>query len=229
MRALLALFICFVLAGCDAQAQDPAAAFSLPKLDYAYDALNPAIDTQTMKTHHTKHHQAYVDKLNEEAEKAPELKTKSLEEIMANISAYSPAVRNNAGGHWNHSFFWKIMAPKKQTGNMSPELRRALESTFGSVDNFRMEFEKAGVGQFGSGWVWLIVDGSGKLQITTTPNQDNPLMNDAKTKGTPIIGNDLWEHAYYLKYQNKRGDYLKSWWQIVNWDQVSKNYAAAQK
>ena len=195
--------------------------FTLPPLPYAKNALEAAIDAQTMTLHHDKHHQAYVDKLNEEVAKDESLKGKSLEDIIANISKYSTATRNNGGGHWNHSFFWSIMSPKKSSPG--EELAKAIDQTFGSMEEFRKKFEEAGVKQFGSGWVWLISKG-GKLEITTTPNQDNPLMDDAKVKGTPILGNDVWEHAYYLRYFNKRPDYLKAWWSIVNWQKASELY-----
>ncbi len=205
------------------------AAFTLPALPYATDALTPAIDKQTMEIHHGKHHQAYINNLNAEVEKDSKLQGKTLGDIVTSVSKYGPAVRNNAGGHWNHSFFWNIMAPAAKTGTPSPELSKAIDDSFGSMDKFKEAFEKAGAGQFGSGWVWLIVNKNKKLEITATPNQDNPLMNDAKVKGTPIIGNDVWEHAYYLTYQNKRADYLKNWWSVVNWAKVSENYAEAVK
>ncbi|PZP55270.1 MAG: superoxide dismutase [Micavibrio aeruginosavorus] len=206
----------------------PVGPFTLPKLGYSYSALEPVIDAKTMELHLTKHHQAYIDKLNAEVAKTSGLKGRTIEQIIGNVSNYSPAVRNNAGGHWNHSFFWKLMGPAKDSGEPSPELKAAIEKKFTSIDNFKVEFEKAGAGQFGSGWVWLIKNASGDLEITSTPNQDNPLMDDAKVKGTPLLGNDVWEHAYYLKYQNKRPDYLKNWWKIVNWKQVSENFAKAE-
>lgn len=201
--------------------------FTLPALPYAYDALEPAIDAKTMETHHGKHHQAYIDKLNAEVAKEAKLDGQSLDAIIRNVSAYNDAVRNNAGGHWNHSFFWTLMAPAGKTGTLSTALETAIDDAFGSLDKFKAAFEKAGADRFGSGWVWLIVGKDGKLAITSTPNQDNPLMDIAEVKGTPLLGNDVWEHAYYLTYQNKRGDYLKNWWSVVNWDQVSKNYADA--
>ena len=207
-----------------AEAAAPTAAtegpFALPKLPYATGALSRAIDKQTMEIHHGKHHQAYVDNLNKEVAKDDNLKGKSIEDVVRNISKYSTATRNNAGGHWNHTFFWNIMTPDKT--EMSPELSAAIISAFGSVDEFKKKFEEAGTKQFGSGWAWLIVSSSGKLEITSTPNQDNPLMDDAKVKGMPILGNDVWEHAYYLRYQNKRADYLKAWWNVVNWAKVSE-------
>lgn len=201
--------------------------FTLPALPYDYAALAPVIGEETMRTHHTKHHQAYVDKLNDEVAKTAALKGKSLEDILAHVSDYNDAVRNNAGGHWNHSFFWTLMAPEGKRGEISPELKTALERDFGSVDAFKVAFEKAGTSRFGSGWAWLVLNKQGKLEITSTANQDNPLMNDAKVKGQPILANDVWEHAYYLDYKNKRGDYLSKWWDVVNWGQVSRNYAGS--
>lgn len=203
----------------------PTGPFTLPPLPYAKTALEKVVDAQTMTLHHDKHHQAYVDKLNEAIAKDAALKGKTIEEIIASVSEYEPVVRNNAGGHWNHSFFWTIMTPEKTA--LSPELASAIKSEFGSEEDFKKKFEEAGTKQFGSGWAWLIVDNSGKLAVTSTPNQDNPLMDDAKVKGKPILGNDVWEHAYYLRYFNKRGDYLKAWWGIVNWKRVSELYAQA--
>jgi len=200
-------------------------AFTLPDLPYSYDALEPTIDQQTMTLHHSKHHQAYVDKLNEGVSENAELEGKSLDEIIAGISRYSKKVRNNGGGHWNHSFFWETM--KSGGGAPSGTLSDAIDEAFGSFDDFKTKFNEAGVGQFGSGWAWLIVGKDGKLAITSTPNQDNPLMDDAPVKGTPILGNDVWEHAYYLKYNNRRPDYLKAWWDVVDWDKVAERYEAA--
>jgi Fe-Mn family superoxide dismutase len=201
-------------------------AFTLPSLPYGYDALEPTIDSQTMTLHHTKHHQAYVDKLNEGVGEEG-LEGQSLEQILANISGRSKKVRNNGGGHWNHSFFWETMAP----GGVQPSGRiaEAIDAKFGSLDAFKTKFNEAGVGQFGSGWVWLIVDQNGELAITSTPAQDNPLMDDAPVKGTPILGNDVWEHAYYLKYNNRRPEYLAAWWNVVNWEKVGERYAAAAR
>lgn len=199
-------------------------AFSLPPLPYAYDALEPTIDAATMTLHHTKHHQAYVDKLNEGVSEDPELEGKSLEEILADISARSAKVRNNGGGHWNHSFFWETMKP----GGSQPtgRLAEAVDEAFGSLDAFKTKFGEAGVARFGSGWAWLILGGDGQLAITTTQNQDNPLMDVAEVRGTPILGNDLWEHAYYLTYNNRRPDYLKAWWDVVDWEKVAERYEA---
>jgi len=204
----------------------PTGPFTLPALPYAPGALSKAIDKQTMEIHHGKHHKAYVDNLNKEVGKDAALKDKSIEDIIANISKYPAAVRNNGGGHWNHTFFWSIMTPDKT--EMSAELSAAVTEKFGSLDDFKKKFEEAGTKQFGSGWAWLIVNKSGELEITSTPNQDNPLMDDAKVKGAPILGNDVWEHAYYLRYQNKRADYLKAWWNVVNWKKVSDLYAKAK-
>lgn len=205
------------------------AAFTLPALPYAAGALEPAIDAQTMTIHHGKHHQAYVNNLNKAVAADPALKGQSLEQLVAKAGTLPAAVRNNAGGHWNHSFFWQTMAPAVQAGTPSPALKAAIDAQFGSLDKFKEEFAKAGTARFGSGWVWLIVGVDGKLAITSTPNQDNPLMDAAEVKGTPILGNDVWEHAYYLKYQNRRGDYLNGWWQVVNWKTVSDRFAAASK
>lgn len=214
--------------GSTAAAAAPApAAFTLPPLPYAPDALDPAIDAQTMTIHHGKHHQAYVDTLNKAVAADVKLKGMSLEQLVSKAGSLPAIVRNNAGGHWNHSFFWKTMAPAGQTGSASPELAEAIAAQFGSMDAFKAAFKAAGTARFGSGWVWLIVKPDGRLAITSTANQDNPLMDAADDKGTPILGNDVWEHAYYLKYQNRRADYLDGWWQVVNWDEVSRRYAAA--
>ena len=195
-------------------------AFSLPALPYAYDALEPHIDARTMEIHYTKHHQAYVNNLNAAIEKAPELQGKSLDDLMRGINsvpeAVRAAVRNNGGGHWNHSMFWELMGANKG-GEPKGRLADAIKTAFGDFSKFKEQFAAAGTGRFGSGWAWLINDG-GKLSITSTPNQDNPLM-DGKTA---ILGLDVWEHAYYLKYQNKRPDYIAAWWNVVNWDAVAK-------
>jgi Fe-Mn family superoxide dismutase len=204
----------------------PSGPFTLPALPYPTGALAKTIDKQTMELHHGKHHKAYIDNLNKEVAKDSSLNGKPIEDILANISKYPPAVRNNGGGHWNHSFFWTIMTPEKT--EPSSDLSAAIKSAFGTVEDFKKKFEEAGAKQFGSGWAWLIVGKNGKLEVTSTPNQDNPLMDDAKVKGTPILGNDVWEHAYYLRYQNKRADYLKSWWDVVNWKRVSELYAQAK-
>ena len=200
-------------------------AFTLPSLPYAHDALEPHIDKQTMEIHHGKHHQAYVDTLNK-AIAGTDNENKSLEEIVANAGSISPAVRNNGGGHWNHSFFWEILSPNG-SGKPSGSLATAIDETFGSFDAFKEKLNNAGATRFGSGWAWLIVK-DGKLEVTSTPNQDNPLMDVAEVKGTPILGVDVWEHAYYLKYQNKRPEYLKAFWNVVNWDKVAERYEAAK-
>jgi Fe-Mn family superoxide dismutase len=201
-------------------------AFTLPSLPYAADALEPHIDKTTMEIHHGKHHQAYVDNLNK-AIAGTEHENKSLEELVATAGKISPAVRNNGGGHWNHSFFWKILGPNAG-GEPKGALADAIKSTFGSFEEFKEKLNTAGATRFGSGWAWLIVK-DGKLEVTSTPNQDNPLMDVAEVKGTPVLGVDVWEHAYYLKYQNRRPEYLKAFWNAVNWDEVSKNYEAAKK
>lgn len=200
-------------------------AFTLPTLPYAFDALEPHIDARTMEIHHGKHHNAYVTNLNA-AVAGTEWESKSLEEILANISKLSPAVRNNGGGHWNHSFFWQIMGPNGG-GNPTGEVAAAIDSAFGSFDNFKAEFAKAGTTRFGSGWAWLTAAG-GKLTISSTANQDNPLMDIAEVKGTPILGLDVWEHAYYLHYQNRRPDYITAFFNVINWDEVNKRLAAAK-
>ncbi len=200
-------------------------AFTLSPLPYAYDALEPHIDKLTMQIHHDKHHQAYVDNLNK-AITGTEYENKSLEEIVKKAGTISPAARNNGGGHWNHSFFWDILAPHAGA-QPSGELSEAINSSFGSFEEFKEKFQNAGATRFGSGWAWLIVK-DGKLEITSTPNQDNPLMDVAEVKGTPILGVDVWEHAYYLKYQNRRPEYLKAFWNVVNWAKVAELYASAK-
>ncbi len=198
-------------------------AFTLPALPYAHDALEPHIDKQTMEIHHGKHHQAYVDNLNK-AIAGTEHENKSLEELVASAGKISPAVRNNGGGHWNHSFFWELLSANG--GKPSGKLADAINSTFGSLEALQEKVNTAGTTRFGSGWAWLIVK-DGKLEVSSTPNQDNPLMDVAEVKGTPILGIDVWEHAYYLKYQNKRPDYLKAIWSVINWNKVGENYSAA--
>ncbi len=197
-------------------------AFTLPQLPYAHNALEPHIDAQTMQIHHGKHHQAYVDNLNK-AIAGGENENKSLEELIAGAGKISPAVRNNGGGHWNHSFFWEILSPNGK-GQSNGKIAEAINQTFDSFDSFKEKFNQAGITRFGSGWAWLLVK-DGKLEITSTPNQDNPLMDVAEVKGTPILGCDVWEHAYYLKYQNKRPDYLNAFWNVVNWDKVNERFA----
>ncbi|MET0393073.1 MAG: superoxide dismutase [Chitinophagaceae bacterium] len=200
-------------------------AFTLPALPYAHDALEPHIDKQTMEIHHGKHHQAYVDNLNKAIAGTPH-EGKSLEELVADAGSISPAVRNNGGGHWNHSFFWEILGPDAG-GSPSGALGDAINEAFGSFEAFQEKFNAAGTTRFGSGWAWLIVK-DGKLEVSSTPNQDNPLMDVAEVKGTPILGVDVWEHAYYLKYQNKRPDYLKAIWNAIDWKKVAERYEAAK-
>ena len=201
------------------------AQFKLPDLPYKYNALEPYIDSTTMHIHHDLHHAAYVSNLNKALEKYPELYKKGVLELIQNLNELpadiQTAVRNNGGGVYNHSFFWKIMAAPG-TAKMSPHMEKVLIENFGSVDAFKTEFEKAAVGRFGSGWAWLIKDSAGKLRIISTPNQDNSLMPNAEVKGKPVLTLDVWEHAYYLKYQNKRAAYAKAFWNVVNWTEVEK-------
>ena len=203
-------------------------AYSLPPLPYDYAALAPVIDEQTMRLHHDKHHQAYVDNLNKAIEADSALQGRELADLLRRASDLPKVVRNNGGGHWNHSFFWEAMTAP---GSSEPqgELRDAITSKWGSLGRFQEQFNTAGAGQFGSGWVWLVATVDGSLEITSTPNQDNPLMDVAEVRGTPILGNDVWEHAYYLTYQNRRADYLKAWWQVVDWDMASERLAAAAR
>jgi superoxide dismutase, Fe-Mn family len=202
-------------------------AFTLPALPYAANALEPHIDARTMEIHHGKHHNAYVTNLNN-AVTGTDAEKSSIEEICRNISKYPMPVRNNGGGHYNHSMFWQIMAPSAG-GPPTGAVADGINSTFGTFDEFKTKFAAAATGRFGSGWAWLIVDGAGKLQITSTPNQDNPLMDVAEVKGTPILGLDVWEHAYYLNYQNRRPDYITAWWNVINWNEVNKRFASAKK
>jgi Fe-Mn family superoxide dismutase len=216
----------------EAQPAAPApgpAAFSLAPLPFAPEALEPVIDAETMRIHHGKHHLAYVDNLNRAVAADASLAGMKPEDLVARAGTLSPAIRNNAGGHWNHTFFWETMAPVGKGGAISSALAAAIDAQFGSMDKFKAAFKAAGTQRFGSGWVWLIVGKDGKLAITSTPNQDNPLMDVAEVKGMPVLGNDVWEHAYYLKWQNRRGDYLDGWWQVVDWGKVSERYAAATR
>ncbi|HTK83258.1 MAG TPA: superoxide dismutase [Bacteroidota bacterium] len=197
--------------------------FTLPDLPYASDALEPSIDKMTMEIHHGKHHAAYVTNLNKAVE-GTEWASKPLEDILAGVSKLPPAVRNNGGGHWNHSAFWNWMKPKGG-GAPTGDLAAAITKDFGSFDKFKEAFGNAGITRFGSGWAWLI-NQHGKLVVASTPNQDNPLMDVAETKGVPILGMDVWEHAYYLKYQNRRPDYVAAFWNVVNWDEVAKRFSS---
>jgi len=196
-------------------------AFTLPALPYAHDALEPYIDSLTMQIHHGKHHQAYIDNLNKAIAGTPN-ENKSIDELVKNAGSISPAVRNNGGGHWNHTFFWESLAPNAG-GAPSGKLAEAINAAFGSFDEFKTKFSAAGATRFGSGWAWLIVK-DGKLEVSSTPNQDNPLMDVAEIKGTPLLGVDVWEHAYYLKYQNKRPDYLAAIWNTINWKKVEERF-----
>ena len=200
-------------------------AFTLPQLPYAPEALEPFIDSQTMQIHHGKHHQAYVDNLNK-AIAGSEHENKSLEQLVASAGSISPAVRNNGGGHWNHSFFWPILAAGNGEGPTGA-LSEAINSTFGSLDGLKEKVNAAGTTRFGSGWAWLIVK-DGKLEVSSTPNQDNPLMDVAEVKGKPVLGIDVWEHAYYLKYQNRRPEYLGAIWNVINWKKVAENFDSAK-
>ena len=201
-------------------------AFELPSLPYAFNALEPHIDARTMEIHHGKHHNGYVTNLNN-AVAGTDLEGKSLEELMA-VAGSNVAVRNNGGGHFNHSLFWSILSPNGG-GEASGEVGNAINAKFGNFDSFKEVFNKAAATRFGSGWAWLVVTAAGKLEVTSSPNQDNPLMDVAEIKGTPILGLDVWEHAYYLNYQNRRPDYVSAFWNAINWEEVNKRYLAALK
>ena len=208
--------------------------FTLPELPYAENALEPTIDAKTMMIHRTKHHQAYVDNLNKALDGQAAYATWTIDQICEQMGSIPetirPVIRNNGGGHWNHSMFWQIMAPKGQGGAPSAELAAAIDAGFGSMDAFKKGLADAGMKRFGSGWAWLVVKSDGTLVISSTPNQDNPLMKGfVDVAGTPILGIDVWEHAYYLNYQNRRADYLGAWWDVVNWNEVSRRFAAAKK
>lgn len=198
--------------------------FTLPALPYAYDALEPHIDTLTMQIHHDKHHQAYVDNLNK-AIAGTANESKSLDQLVQHAGSISPAVRNNGGGHWNHSFFWESLAPAAGSSPVG-KLAESITADFGSFDAFKEKFSQAGMTRFGSGWAWLI-EQDGKLAISSTPNQDNPLMDVAEVKGIPLLGVDVWEHAYYLKYQNRRAEYLSAFWNVIDWKVINKRYESA--
>jgi len=221
-RSLVAaLLLVPVLAAADA-------AFVLPPLPYAAEALEPYVDAETMSIHHGRHHRAYVDNLNAQVANFPELATLDVEAMQARISSFNIAVRNNGGGHYNHSLFWQVMAPAGEGGAPSEALAAAVERKFGSLDALKAEMNRAATGQFGSGWAWLIVGADGELAVTATANQDNPLMDVVAERGVPLLAVDVWEHAYYLKYQNRRAAYLDAWWNVVNWNEVSRRYAATQ-
>jgi Fe-Mn family superoxide dismutase len=207
----------------------PAAeAFSLAPLPYAFEALEPVIDAQTMRIHHGRHHQGYVNNLNAAVKANPALQGKSLEALLADVASLSPAIRNNGGGHYNHTLFWKLMAPAGQGGEPSAALAAQIRKDFGSLEAFKETFQAAGAQRFGSGWAWLIWTGD-RLAVTSTPNQDNPLMGDAPVKGAPVIANDVWEHAYYLKHQNNRAGYLSGWWSVLNWNEANRLFEAATR
>ncbi|AXP80742.1 Superoxide dismutase [Mariniflexile rhizosphaerae] len=201
-------------------------AFELPELGYAYDALEPHIDARTMEIHHSKHHQGYTTNLNN-AIAGTDLDGKSIEDILANLDMNNAAVRNNGGGFYNHSLFWNVMNPKGK-GDLSGELKNAIEDAYGSVDAFKDAFSKAAATRFGSGWAWLCVQKGGKVEVCSSPNQDNPLMPGVGCGGTPILGIDVWEHAYYLNYQNRRPDYINAFFNVINWNEVEKRYAEAK-
>ncbi|RYD31613.1 MAG: superoxide dismutase [Verrucomicrobiaceae bacterium] len=217
-----------------AGAQEASATYTLPKLPYAFDALEPHIDAKTMEIHHGKHHQAYITNLNTALATKPDLAKKPLDELLAGLpdisdEALRNTIRNNGGGHWNHDFFWKTLAPAAKAGKPSDALAKAIDSSFGSLDDFKKKFGEAAAKRFGSGWAWLIVQ-DGKLLITSTANQDNPGMKGtvpATDLGTPLLGLDVWEHAYYLHYQNRRPDYVSAWWSVLNWEAVNERFAKA--
>ena len=201
-------------------------AFQLPELGYAYDALEPNIDARTMEIHHSKHHNGYTTKLNGAID-GTELEGKSIEDILANLDMSNGGVRNNGGGFYNHSLFWKVMNPEDK-GSLSGELKDAIETAYGSEDGFMEAFSNAAATQFGSGWAWLCVHKGGKVEVCSTPNQDNPLMPGVTCQGTPVLGLDVWEHAYYLNYQNRRPDYINAFFNVINWNEVSKRYTEAK-
>ncbi len=215
-----------IIAGALSSAVASEAPFTLPKLPYDAAALEPVIDAETMTIHHDKHHKAYIDNLNAAVANDPKMEGMTLAAILGQASKLEPAVRDNAGGHYNHSFFWTVMAAPGTGGEPSPALAARLVADFGSLDKFKARFEESGVKRFGSGWVWLVWSGS-KLVVTSTRNQDNPLMDDAEIQGSPILANDVWEHAYYLKHRNRRAEYLGAWWGVVNWKEASSRFAQA--
>ena len=240
MRLAPLAFALLLATGLPAAAQSPAAPaaapataavaqgpYALPPLPYAHDALVVAIDAETMKLHHEAHHGAAVRALNELAKTVPELRDGAIEPVLAKVSTLPVGVRNNLGSHFNHSLFWEVMAPPAEAGEPSAALRAAIDQHFGSMDAMKQQFSQAAATRFGSGWAWLIVKADGSLAVTSTPNQDNPLMDVAEVRGTPVLGLDVWEHAYYLKYRNLRGDYIAAWWDVVDWNEVSRRYDAA--
>jgi superoxide dismutase, Fe-Mn family len=201
--------------------------FTLAPLPFAYDALEPFIDKETMELHYSKHHQAYVNNLNKALETTKHPAVSSLEDIFANIPAFTDGVRNNAGGHYNHTLFWSLLLKNGEGNAPTGKVADAIKSSFGSFDEFKKQFADAGMKRFGSGWAWLVAE-KGKLKICSTPNQDNTLMSNAEVKGTPVLALDVWEHAYYLKYQNKRADYISNWWNVVNWNRANELFANAK-
>lgn len=223
------LSIALALTVCTGLSATAFADFKQSPLPYAKNALEPAIDSTTMEIHYSKHHKAYVDNLNAQIKTFPELDKLKIEDVQAQISKYNPAVRNNGGGHFNHTFFWESLAPVKKSGKPSAELLAKINQDFGSLDAFKTKFNEAATSRFGSGWAWLILTPEGKLAVSSTPNQDNPLMDVAEVKGKPLLGLDVWEHAYYLKYQNRRADYTTAFWSVVNWNKVNDRFAHALK
>jgi Fe-Mn family superoxide dismutase len=224
LALILALYVC-ALSATNATESAP---FALPELPYAVDALEPAIDAETMRIHHGRHHRAYVDNLNAKTKDFPQLNALSLEQLQREISSFDSAVRNNGGGHYNHSLFWTLLAPPGQGGAPSAALKARIERDFGSVEDMQKRFDADSRSVFGSGWAWLILRDDGSLAITTTPNQDNPLMDLVAERGTPLLALDVWEHAYYLKHQNKRADYIAAWWQVANWMEANRRFADAK-
>jgi len=205
------------------------AEFKQAPLPYEVNALEPAIDQMTMEIHYSKHHKAYIDNLNAQIKNYPSLDTLNIEDIQPQISKYNTVVRNNGGGHFNHTFFWESLSPAVTSGEPSKVLLKQINKDFGSFENFQTKFNEAATSRFGSGWAWLILTPQGKLVVSSTPNQDNPLMDVAEVRGKPLLGLDVWEHAYYLKYQNRRADYTKAFWSVVNWKKVNERYVQAVK
>lgn len=222
-RAMVPMAFFALAAGAAAEAP-----FTLSPLPYGTAALEPHIDQLTMEIHHGRHHRAYVNNLNAQVETFPELRDMTLEEIMNRISTFNKAVRDNGGGHYNHALFWRLMAPADRTGEPSEALLAMIERDFGSFEQMQEAFRQAAATRFGSGWAWLIVREDGRLAVTSTANQDNPLMDVVEDRGAPVLALDVWEHAYYLSYQNRRGDYLAQWWNVVNWNEVNRLFAETQ-